>query len=460
MKKRILNIRIIIFFMLLTLSSCNIVRINLYKGVEYLLFNSEKTSVFKYNFLKEFSLITNSPILGVSDLKADYLAYSDQITVKWGLFDKQTILKKNITSYRLYRADNPEMNDYKIIFDLKIESSKEIQDFFKYIDKDIVKDKNYYYSVKVITSATVSNDEKFSGIVIGRAGKLPIPKIKVSEGIGDSITLECLDTDIDYQSYDVYRRYEYYKPLYLPKERHSGDLTDNYPDNYDQKFLYRINPNRIKSSWTKIGSDVRTTIFTDDCVINQIYGQRKARGPVEYYIVLKNYDEKPQYSPRSEVKSGYRVLEDREFLEEFLATTDKLEYKLTNMHLKGTRPNKPEDVEGDYSGIVEYRTDLKLLQGKIHVLTYYKNYRDYFFILNDHVKKPQTTEVSFKANGAFVGGNNISGIYSGYVLLDIVIKDGKPCGGGYYVKNSSNPERFFDWDFNRYEIDKYLKILP
>ncbi|MBN2651600.1 MAG: fibronectin type III domain-containing protein [Spirochaetales bacterium] len=384
-----------------------------------------------------------------TNLYASKLSYSSKIVLSFDGFSSLD----NISKVKIYKSINFDMLDAEEIASVEPSTAEIIIE-----DSEISPNIDFFYAARIQSTADTDNLGKMSTIDRGKAGDLPVPVLNVTSGSSDSVTVTCLNTGIDYKSFDIYRRYEYYNPLYLPKERHVNDVDDNFPDNYDQKFYYKINPNRIKSEWIKIASDVDSVSYTDNCVINQVCGQTKARGDIEYYIVLKNYDDVPLPSPNSEIVSGFRLISDREFLEEFIAATDKLESKMTYMHMGGTSGNTSEDVTGDFSGLAQYRPKINGINS-ITVPIFISNYKDYYLILNDHPDGPQTTNVSWSANGVFIGGNLISGIYSGYVILDIVIANSKPIDGGYRVKNGSNPEVFITWDFNREDLNSYFNSL-
>ncbi|MBN2651054.1 MAG: fibronectin type III domain-containing protein [Spirochaetales bacterium] len=380
------------------------------------------------------------------NFRATKLAYSSKIVLSWNGFANFD----TIAEYKLFRSISSDMAGAE-----EVTSLTPTEDVMSYEDTTANVDTDYYYAVRIVSTAEEDNLGAFSLVDKGRAGQMPKPSFSASKGQGDTVTITCLSTNVDYKNYDIYRRYEYYQPLYEKKEKYAGELGDNYPDNYEQMLKYKVNPNRLKSSWEKIASDVTESSYSDSCQIDQVCGQTKARGPIEYKIVLKNFDDVA--SVESDVDTGYRALTNDEFLAEFLATIDRSQFKMVKIHLGGTGPAADDDVNGDVTGSLQYRPDFGTT---VKVPIYYNNYRDYFMTLNDHPAMPQTSFASWSANGTLVGGDSVSGIYSGYVIFDIIVTDGRKSGGGYRVKNGSNPEVRITWDFDRAAVTSYLQTLP
>jgi fibronectin type 3 domain-containing protein len=382
-------------------------------------------------------------------ISASIYSYSDKIKLIYSLDD--VIPLDNIAAVNLYRSDDSEMNNSELVVSL---SSEDLNASI-YFDESPVTEQNYYYSLKIESVAGEESD--MSLIKKGICGEIPKPEFTVSQGSSDTIFINIVNTDIDYKAFVVERKYSYYDSQFEKKEKYADELNDLKPDNYNQFLKYKHNPNPVETSWHIVGNQVEEDIYEDDCNIT-IYNSLncKITGKASYRLRFVNFDDNVKLSEYSEVKQGFRQISNEEFLHEFLSTVDRSQFKMKWLHYGGTKPAQDDDVNGDKNGYLAYRPKFG---APVKVTTSYVNYCDYFMTFNDHSAGPQLCISGWDANGTYVGGNTVSGIYSGYVLFDIVVTDGRKAGGVYRVKQDGLSEVTLPWDSNRSIIEALLNSL-
>ncbi|MBN1495542.1 MAG: Ig-like domain-containing protein [Spirochaetes bacterium] len=167
----------------------------------------------------------------------------------------------------------------------------------------------------------------------------------------------------------------------------------------------------------QIGQNIAGTTMEDTTVDPGIYS---------YKVVAYN-----EYGMggNSDSVAGYRAVTNEEF---FTEAYNELESAFNKLGELGTSDKKVYDKDGD--GTCVY--DVTILSAKA-VMTF-TNYSDIYLTLDGS----QTTHLTDYNNmdGTIVGQLNVTGIYTGYIIFDLVLTGGEVSDGTYTIKQTGGTE--------------------
>jgi fibronectin type 3 domain-containing protein len=211
-----------------------------------------------------------------------------------------------------------------------------------------------------------------------------------------------------------------------PGKVNGVSATDGtYPDRVtvtwqavDKATLYRVFRINCKKVTVQVGGDIAGTSFDDTTV---------PAGEFNYKVIPFSGTVE---GVSSDPVKGYRAVTDEEFFAEFMYSINYTSKRLKHFGALGEDTITAENS----SGTCHYKASMNGVADITYV-----DYCDLYMTLNGSQHTVITDLMS--QNGILKDCKiNVTGVYTGYVRYDLVIKGGKPGGGYYYVSQNGGPE--------------------
>lgn len=393
----------------------------------------------------------------VKNFNASFGTHKDKIELSWA----KVRSGDSPYSYTIYRSKDFNDTAATVIASNINETTTTFTD-----NNGVVEGEIYYYSIVAISTHTSSIDSNIGYATdlketVGVMLNITTPVVSATKG-EPNITLSFTNKP-DY----CLSRVEVSRPTYAPKYqlkpgRDKKKYHDTKPSNYEATLQYKCDPSRYYPSYTQLQNNISTSSYTDNAALPGIN-----RYKVRYFFKAPEGIDKEFLSPSIEINDAYRAISNREFLAEALKTVDKSQYHLTNIHFSGLDAGAFDSLKkcsGSCSS-KEHNPDA----GCFHycymgagppVLVYlrYNMYKAYDMIF-ESVNTNHVTSVGWNKNGSLTGYINIHGIYPGKLDFNLTITDGVKAGGSYTVTQSGKASENFSWDFDRADVEAYLKTL-
>ncbi len=145
--------------------------------------------------------------------------------------------------------------------------------------------------------------------------------------------------------------------------------------------------------------------------------------------------------------SGYRQVSDHEF---FLSYQRTIDSSLPRINSMGKLNAKGEKMDGWRDGFLTYQTGNVFKRPFLITITY-NNFADQNLTLNGTYETQIGNLVT--QSGVTVGTIDVTGIYNGTVVMDLIIKKGKAAGGNYKVKQGDGEEVLIAWDATPHPVE-------